>query len=462
VATLQLLVLAASAAAVVGLANTLALRPWRQSAGAHWTERARWLWPARVGAVWNVMLGGLLAAVLAEWVGRGEAPVWYARLLAGWAGALAGSYRFDHEVFPAFTVPAWLRHLLAGWGMHLVLGGVLVTAMVWMPSKWNLTTLAISGAALGTQLALRLKPGVLALRALRILQPADPPLLELVQAASETLRIPVAGVWVLGGPQAQAYALPVTGELWFSRRLLAICTEEELRAVAAHELAHLAESRLTVAGRVAASLVWWPLVFVSPALESFGLLGLLGLFAVCLGLNRASRGLSQHLERRADRVATNAQAHAGVYAAALEKLYRENQLPAVNPKGVSTHPSLYDRLTAAGRVPDYPRPQPPQRVAWTTILLLVLWLAAFVGATLERAGAEREPWGPPDWGGEHPVGSAVVDGDGPVAACSRREHSFLIAAPECRSPGFRPGVGGLRWAEVLWGSPGRSPCLGGP
>jgi hypothetical protein len=28
------------------------------------------------------------------------------------------------------------------------------------------------------------------------------------------------------------------------------------------------------------------------------------------------------------------------------------------------HPHLYDRMLAAGVTPDYPRPQPPGRMAW--------------------------------------------------------------------------------------------------
>jgi Zn-dependent protease with chaperone function len=211
------------------------------------------------------------------------------------------------------------------------------------------------------------------------------------------LGTPVAGVSVLGGPQAQAYALPVTGELWFSRRLLAICTDEEVSAIAAHEIGHLAESRFTVVGRVAASMVWWPLVFIPLAFAKFSLGGFFGLMLLCAGLSWLSRRMSHRLERRADGIAANAQGHEGVYASALEKSYRDNQMPAVNPKGQRTHPSLYDRLTDAGRIPDYPRPQPPRRMPLMTKLLFVVAIVALLyppmrGASEERARQEVLDW----------------------------------------------------------------------
>ena len=54
------------------------------------------------------------------------------------------------------------------------------------------------------------------------------------------------------------------------------------------------------------------------------------------------------MEKRADQLALNEQVQEGVYARALEKLYRENKIPAVNVNDKQTHPHLYDRMVAAG------------------------------------------------------------------------------------------------------------------
>jgi hypothetical protein len=88
------------------------------------------------------------------------------------------------------------------------------------------------------------------------------------------------------------------------------------------------------------------------------------------------------MEKRADAMAFQEQAKEGVYARALEQLYRANQMPAVNAKNKQTHPHLYDRLVAAGVAPDYPRPAKPRRMTWVgwvvALACLVVLLAAWV------------------------------------------------------------------------------------
>ncbi len=67
-----------------------------------------------------------------------------------------------------------------------------------------------------------------------------------------------------------------------------------------------------------------------------------------------------------------------IYAGALEKLYRHNLVPAVLPGRGLSHPNLYDRLTAAGVKPSFPRPAAPPRgpLALATGLALAGLIAA--------------------------------------------------------------------------------------
>lgn len=82
------------------------------------------------------------------------------------------------------------------------------------------------------------------------------------------------------------------------------------------------------------------------------------------------------MEKRADRIAIENQADPAVYARALERLYQTNQMPAVMPPRMERpHPDLYDRMLDAGVTPDFPKPAPPKKQSWTTLLLL----AGFVG-----------------------------------------------------------------------------------
>jgi hypothetical protein len=77
------------------------------------------------------------------------------------------------------------------------------------------------------------------------------------------------------------------------------------------------------------------------------------------------------MEKRADEFAVKEQLNDGIYARALEKLYKENLSPAVNVNNRQTHPHLYDRMIAAGITPDFQRPARPKR------LTLIGWAFAF-------------------------------------------------------------------------------------
>lgn len=97
--------------------------------------------------------------------------------------------------------------------------------------------------------------------------------------------------------------------------------------------------------------------------------------------------LCRRMEERADRVACEHMHDAAAYASALERLHEHNLVPAVLGKGRKTHPDLYDRMTAAGVTPSYPRPDPPSRrpvYAAVFATLLLLGGAAFGLSTIER------------------------------------------------------------------------------
>ena len=76
------------------------------------------------------------------------------------------------------------------------------------------------------------------------------------------------------------------------------------------------------------------------------------------------RRVSHKLEMRADRLAQAHELDPGTYARALERLYQDSLLPAVEAKERATHPHLYDRLLAAGVTPDFPRPTAAGYMAW--------------------------------------------------------------------------------------------------
>ncbi len=176
-------------------------------------------------------------------------------------------------------------------------------------------------------------------------------------------------------------------ELMFSQRLLDLHPDEEISAICAHEMGHLTESRSVIAGRLVGSLRMFPLLFLKPAIHAANCLFLLLIGLAVFGLGWFARRLARKMEVRADQVATANQSGDGIYARALERLHEANQIPAVMRSKRMTHPHLYDRMLAVGITPDYPRPEPPGRLAWNYLLgLIIFTLVVTVSIALLLAG----------------------------------------------------------------------------
>ena len=75
--------------------NWLALIPWRRSRGAHWTERARRLYPARVGAAWNLWLIPASVFLLVLIFHPAEVFLALTTSLLAWVGVLLGTWPFS-------------------------------------------------------------------------------------------------------------------------------------------------------------------------------------------------------------------------------------------------------------------------------------------------------------------------------------------------------------------------------
>jgi Zn-dependent protease with chaperone function len=225
---------------------------------------------------------------------------------------------------------------------------------------------------------------VLLLRGLGVLRPPDERLRGIVAGTARRMGVHEPGTWLMDVPLAQAFALPTTGELMFSSRLLEISSDEEISAICAHELAHLMESKVVLAGRIAGSMTLYPLIFVRPAAK-FGLSGV-GVIVWLVSLSFIlPRKLARRMEHRADKIATENQGEEGVYARALEKLYVDTLIPAVNTSKTKTHPHLYDRMLAAGIQPEYPRPAKPKKLPWFVFLIYIAF-GVLIGMALANRG----------------------------------------------------------------------------
>jgi len=361
-----------AASLMTALANWAGLIPWRRAASAHWTERARLLWPVRFTAGLNFFL---IPVILnqAHWFFFPDTNQWWiSDGIASFLGALLGCYPFDREIFPKLNFRNWRHQVIAGWGVRFGIWIALMAACFLMPESFGSKMLLVAGCYLALHFAIQWGLFLKYLRMVKFLKPAEQRLQQIVNMATMRMNVAVRQTWQLDGPLANAFAFTTTRELVFSNRLLEICTDEEVSAICAHELAHLKESKTVLAGRLLGSLSFFPLIFIIPSIHHFGTTGIflpyLGMFIIA----KFARWLSQRMEKRADQLALSEQPNEGIYAGALEKIYRENQIPAVNVNNKQTHPHLYDRMLAAGITPDYPRPIKPRR------LTLFGWLYAFI------------------------------------------------------------------------------------
>jgi Zn-dependent protease with chaperone function len=225
-------------------------------------------------------------------------------------------------------------------------------------------------------------------RAAGLLKPVSRELQLMFEAEvrTELPSIAMPHVYEVSFPRNNAMALPMLGWVVFTSAALERLEPGALRAILAHELAHLAEPRAIKLLRVGMGASTALTIAFVPAFSENPLVGFiygLGLFTI---VSVAMRWLWRYLERRADRRARDHEHDTGAYAAALERLYQLNWAAA----GVAgpMHPSLYDRLVQAGAPPSYPRPpaaaRRPRLLALACGFVAGLTLGIFVYQALAR------------------------------------------------------------------------------
>jgi Zn-dependent protease with chaperone function len=385
-----------AAALLAWLSNSLALGPFRRVASQHWTERARRLFPARRGAVSNLWIIPASLALAQRWLWPETTPHWLLVGFAGWVGTMTATWFFDHEVFPRLTWHNWLHEAVAGWTIRFLWWFLFFGAIAVMPEQldWRAWTL---GGLLVLAYGAWARGGLIwSYRKLRMLAPAPDRLRRIVMDVSERMRLSVRRISLLRSSTAGAFALPWTEDLLFSERLLTISSDDEIAAIAAHELGHLGESRLVLAGRLMIVMVYLPWAYIKPLTHTLGASAFLLLVLISWLVLMLWRVLSRKLETRADRIATAHEQDAGAFARALAKLHEDNLIPAVLSPGRHTHPDLYDRLMVSGVDPDYPRPTPPSSVNSPTLFLAGM-LGLLIGVTfLHSLPKAQELALPPD------------------------------------------------------------------
>jgi len=356
------------------------LRHWRKSVGAHWTERARQLYPARAFRGSAALFSAATITLAAHLYAR-EA-FWPMLAGAAYFGAILGLYPLDRVLLPGIRFVSWLHGVAASLVLTFLGWGALFLALVLMPRHGGGWTPVVVGGYVAIRMWIAFGGNLTLLRLLRVMRPAPPAVQAMARAACAEAGVSVRAVWEFRDLSANALAFTATRELGYTSTLLAEAPMDELRAITEHEIAHLREGRALLAGRLLSDFATLPVIFWFPALEAVGPWGPIGLLAAVWALYLARKQLVRWLERRADQGALHQLGDGATYARALERLHRINRIPAVTKRSVlATHPNLYDRMVAAGVTPDYPRPEPPDLQPWSlsllsgvsTLMLLVLF-----------------------------------------------------------------------------------------
>lgn len=363
------------AAAGMGLMS-LPLR--RLPLGAHWSVLARHSWPLR-SARTLVMIWIVMGACISSYgVVKARGEMWMILLIG--ISTLAGCILGMREAARGGRIPVTARsggfgavaaRLLLFPGISGMLG---VMAFTWNrgldPASWM-----IAGGVLLLCILLSVGGGVAILRATGLARPVDGTLELACREMADARGLLVRHVLSMDLGMANAFAFPWTRDLAFTRAILTVLDGEELRSVISHELGHLAEGPSARWKRLVGMLAI-PTIGLAPgALGSGNLLVGLGLFAAYFLINRWASRHHKRLEIEADSHAGESQLGEGVYARALEKIHAAGLIPAVLQPGLP-YPNLYDRMTAVGVIPDFPRPAPPSR--WLPMIGGGLTAAAFL------------------------------------------------------------------------------------
>jgi len=357
--------------------NWIALGPWRRCTNHHWAERARLLYPARSSAALNVLLITANVVEIEYFIEPGFSACWLTLVILTFFSALLGTFWLSQAIFPRITFKRWLKNLAEGWSLRYGILLVYLLCAAVMPKEFGWPAIAVTAGALLFHWIQLSRWRTRWMLWAGLLRPPGDRLKRIVEETCSCMNVPVSSVWQLTGFYGQAYALPVTRELYFSDRLMEICDDREVAAICAHELGHLTESKAVLFRRIAGTFVLFPLLFLRPMFAAGGAWFPVLLVPTLL-LLLLNKKLSVRMEKRADQIATDNQADPGVYGRALEKIYQENVMPAVTGRRHPTHPDLYDRLTAAGIVPDYPRPKPARKYHWSSLVLYVVLIVALI------------------------------------------------------------------------------------
>jgi Zn-dependent protease with chaperone function len=382
---------------------------------APWTERARASYPGRLGVALAGMVFAIAAGVFGVWLAPRMPGEWphaasaVAGALAGYLGAdfvrLTVERRAHGRWISARSWFSWKPTVFTLYALQLV---PLAVGAALVDDRFDARTWTVLFIMTLVSLALYAGLGWLGLWSIGVIRPATMRLRASVDRAAIRTGVRPRALGILptfGVPFANAFALPILRRVAFTSEALAVLDDEEIEAIAAHELGHVGEPRMVALARIARGFILLPVVVVRPLYTVMGWAGPLIAFVVLIAIVRLNAILSRKMEERADAIAHHAMEGASearrpddpatrgsgvhsktegpVYARALEKLYIRNLVPAVMTGKRRIHPDLWDRMVKAGVTPPYPKPAPPKMRRVMLGAMAIVYVACLVLAGVD-------------------------------------------------------------------------------
>ncbi|WP_372365851.1 M48 family metalloprotease [Candidatus Uabimicrobium sp. HlEnr_7] len=174
---------------------------------------------------------------------------------------------------------------------------------------------------------------------------------------------------------ANAFAMTMCGAICVSEKLYRLLDRAQLESIMLHEYQHFEKKQNTARSFFCAV----PFLLVSSyyilSVYEVSLYWMIPIFLLIIVIKNIALKIFVREEQEIDAfVSENMDNKA--YASALEKVHEVNLIPAVVTKNL-THPHLYDRMLDSGVTPDFSRPAPPPKnhkmifVIFLAVMLLV-------------------------------------------------------------------------------------------
>lgn len=344
---------------------------------AHWTIRARKLWPSRMQGLAAFILLPLCGMIVARWSGE-QIMGYIGGVVIGFLAVSIGGFVATRRLkLPGNTGRNFVRKMIfsmnpllsPGFLLLLIMGAMMGRPMG--PDVWM-----VAGAFLLWAIFLYTGGYYLLLRLGGFCVPADEALTAEVRACAPDVKNLKVSIWK-NEPMAQALAFFWVNAVVLTEGLLQVLTAGEIRAIVRHEVAHLREPLKVRIGRLGGTVQLALCVLILPVMHSRIGLYVVALIGGVFLIGIIQRRLVLKMEYAADDDAR--QIEPEVYASALTKIYEMNLIPAVvSKKSSGTHPNLYDRIEATGVTPDFPKPAPPAMLVSRLLVFAELGIGGFV------------------------------------------------------------------------------------